>query len=90
MIDFIGIDKLINEGKRVISFCLIFKLHENKSKIEIIINLTGSNKSTLRTILEIQKTLEKMAIFYRITLFSNTFSESQRLVEAILKVIHSS
>lgn len=50
MIDFIGIDKLINEGKRVISFCLIFKLHENKSKIEIIINLTGSNKSTLRTI----------------------------------------
>ena len=62
MIDFIGIDKLINEGKRVISFCLIFKLHENKSKIEIFINLAGSNKSTLRTIFRnTDLTLEKMA-----------------------------
>lgn len=63
MIDFIGIDKLINESKRVISFCLIFKLHENKSKIEIIINLTGSNKSTLRTIFRNTKNLRKNGNF---------------------------
>ena len=63
MIDFIGIDKLINEGKRVISFCRIFKLHENKSKIEIIINLTGSNKSTLGTIFRNTKNLRKNGNF---------------------------
>lgn len=63
MIDFIGIDKLINVGKRVISFCRIFKLHENKSKIEIIINLTGSNKSTLGTIFRNTKNLRKNGNF---------------------------
>ena len=72
------------------SFCLIFKLYENKSKIELIINLAGSNKSILRTIFRnTDPTREKMTIFFRVTLSSNAFCESQRLIEAILQVSHS-
>ena len=73
------------------SFCLIFKLYENESKIELIINLAGSNKSILRTIFRnTDLTREQITTLFRITLPSNAFSESQRLVETILKVSHSS
>ena len=53
--------------------------------------MAGSNKPILRTTFRNKDlALEQMAIFFRITLFSNTVSGSQQLIEAIPKVSHSS